>query len=99
MNSYPPLQLGTPGGPVCPDAFSGASTSNCPSCGKLLIQVSTAPVYIQFGTGIGGIQWGVEEPYYPLVGSLIRDFDAVRVRNFTAGVAAQVLLTPVAAGA
>jgi hypothetical protein len=61
------------------------------------VQISTAAVYIQFGTGIGGVQWGVEEPYLPLVGGIAREFDAVRVRNFAAGVAAQVLLTPVPA--
>jgi hypothetical protein len=61
------------------------------------VQISTAAVYIQFGTGIAGVQWGVEEPFLPLVGGITREFDAVRVRNFTAGVAAQVLLTPVPA--
>jgi hypothetical protein len=96
-NSYPPLQLGTPGAPACPDQFSSASTTSCAGCTRLLVQISNAAVYIQFGTGIGGIQWGVEEPYLPLVGGITRSFDAVRVRNFAAGVAAQVLLTPVAA--
>lgn len=97
MNSYPPLQLGTPGAQACPDQFTGASTKACPGCGRLVIQISAAAVYIQFGTGIGGVLWGVEEPYLPLVGSLTRTFDAVRVRNFAAGVAAQVMLTPVPA--
>lgn len=94
-NSYPPLVLGTPGAPACPDQFTTASTAVSPSCSKLTLQISLAPVYIQFGSGIGGVQWGVEEPYYPVIGSVLRSFDAVRVRNFTPGVAAQALITPV----
>lgn len=95
MNSYPPLQLGTPGATPCPDQFSPASSLICPGSARLLIQISVAAVYIQFGLGVGGVQWGVEEPYLPLVGGLTRNFDAVRVRNFTAGLGAQAMLTAV----
>lgn len=101
MNTYPSLELGQPGKQACPDNFSGNSTILCPDCTKLTIQVAVAAIYIQFGTGIAAVQWGVEEPLLPLVGSITRNFDAFRVRNFTAGLAepAQVLLTPISAGA
>lgn len=95
MSAYQPLELGTPGKAACPDQYSQLSTLYCPSAVKLTIQTSLAGVYLTFGTGIGGVQWGVEEPYMPVTGSITRSFDAVRVRNLVAGQAAQVLLIPV----
>lgn len=92
---YQSLELGIPGKPACPDAFTRASTLECPGARSLRIQTSIAAVYLQFGQGIAGTEWGPEEPFLPTQGSVVRTFDAVRVRNLTAGVAAQVLLTPV----
>ncbi|HMD60231.1 MAG TPA: hypothetical protein VKG78_02305 [Opitutaceae bacterium] len=94
MSQYPSLELGLPGRAACPDAFSSASTLLCPGAGKLRVQTSLAAVKLQFGSGIGGIEWEPEQPFYPTVGSVIRSFDAVRVRNLVAGQVAQVLLTP-----
>ncbi len=94
MSSYGSLELGLPGGPACPDQYTTSSTLICGGAHKLRIQTSLAAVYISFGVGVGGVQWGPDEPFYPTVGSVLRSFDAVRVRNLTAGQAAQVLLTP-----
>lgn len=94
--NYPAIELGQPGKTACPDNFSAASTRQCPGCSKLIIQTSLAGVFVQFGLGGGGVEWGGEEPYMPTVGTLVRRFDAVRVRNLIAGQAAQVLLTPIA---
>jgi hypothetical protein len=93
-SGYPSLELGLPGKQACPDNYTGASTLICGGATKLRIQTSLAAVYLQFGTGIGAPVWGPEEPFYPTVGSIARSFDAIRVRNLTAGEAAQVLLTP-----
>jgi hypothetical protein len=66
----------------------------CPGARKLRVQVSEATVVIQFAIGVASPVWEDEQPLYPTVGSITRRFDAVRVRNFTTGVAAQVILTP-----
>jgi hypothetical protein len=94
MTGFPSLELGTPGKPACPDQYTNASTLICGGATKLRIQTSLAAVYISFGIGIGGIVFGPDEPFYPTVGSIVRSFDGVRVRNLTPGQAAQVLLTP-----
>lgn len=91
---FPSLELGLPGKTACPDNYSNASTLYCGGASKLRVQTSLAGVYIQFGEGIGSPVWGTEEPFYPTIGSIVRNFDAVRVRNLVAGNAAQVLLTP-----
>jgi hypothetical protein len=93
MGSFPSLELGIPGKPACPDAYSEASTLTCGGAHKLRIQTSLAAIYLQFGVGIGGVEWEDENPFFPTVGSIARAFDAVRVRNLTAGEPAQVLLT------
>ncbi len=91
---YPSLELGLPGKPACPDNFTTEGTLICGGAKRLRIQTSLAGVYIQFGTGIAAPIWGPEEPFYPTIGSIARGFDAIRVRNLTAGEPAQVLLTP-----
>jgi hypothetical protein len=93
MGAYASLELGIPGKPACPDAYSAASTLICGGAHKLRIQTSLAAIYLSFGVGIGGVEWEAEAPFYPTVGSIARAFDAVRVRNLTPGEAAQVLLT------
>ena len=92
---YGSIELGQPGRKACPDAFQSYSELRCGGARSLRVQISVAAVYVQFGVGLGGVNWGPEEPLMPSVGSLVRRFDAVRVRNYTAGQAAQVLATPV----
>jgi hypothetical protein len=94
---YEPLELGQPGKPKCPDKFTPESTLICPGTTRLILQISLQPVYVQLGimqqgrgTGVGAVQWQAEEPFLPLIASLARKFDAVRVRNFTPGAEAQV---------
>jgi hypothetical protein len=98
--AYGSLLLGQPGQPVCPDAYNNESTLVCPKSKRLILQVSVQAVMVQLGimtqgvsTGAGGVQWQPEQPYLPLMASFGRNFDAVRVRNFTKGAAAQVLLS------
>jgi hypothetical protein len=90
MSNYLPLNL-----TAVPDAYTAAATRECPGSKKLIIQVSNAAVDISFGVGIGGVQWGPDEPYLTVTGSIVRDFDAVRVRNHTPGQTAQAILTPI----
>jgi hypothetical protein len=92
MPGYPSLELGFPGKPACPDSYTETSTLYCGGAGKLRLQASVAAIYLSFGVGLGSPVWEQDQPYTPVVGSIVRRFDAVRVRNFTAGVAAQVIL-------
>lgn len=94
MSGFPSIELGQPGKPACPDGYTSASELSCGGARALRVQTSLAAVIIQFGAGIGGIEWGPEEPLMPSVGSIPRQFDAIRVRNYIPGQAAQVLLTP-----
>lgn len=91
---YASIELGQPNRAACPDAFTGGSTLQCGGARSLRVQTSLAYVVLQFGTGIGAPLWGPEEPLAPSVGTIRRPFDAVRVRNYVAGQAAQVILTP-----
>ena len=102
---YAPLMLGQPGNPKCPDKYNAESSLLCQSADRLVLQVSKQAVFVQLGlfqqgagASLGAITWQIEEPYLPLIASLARRFDAVRVRNFTAGLEAQVLLTVVDTG-
>lgn len=98
--SYTPLELGQPGNPGVPDIFDSEATLVCPRSHKLVLQVSGQAVMLQFGqlragagvSGVGNIQWGPEEQYLPISGTLTRRFDAVRVRNYTLEKAAQVVM-------
>jgi hypothetical protein len=96
------LALGQPGNPKCPDAFTNESTQLCPYSESVILQISTNAAIVQFGRiavgkgragGAGNIIWGDEEPFLPVIGLLKRRFDAVRVRNYTAGQESQVILT------
>jgi hypothetical protein len=96
--AYGALELGQAGKPPCPNAFEEASTLLCPGSTRLRLQVSVAAVFVQFGVfrdraggTLGGIDWQTEMPFLPIVASLGENFDAVRVRNYTPNVAAQVL--------
>jgi hypothetical protein len=55
----------------------------CPGCVKLIIQISNQPIYITFGNGIPTPVWEDSEPYLPLVGSLVRGFDAFQFKAYT----------------
>lgn len=97
---YNPIELGQAGNPKCPDKYNAASTLVCPGAKRLVLQISLQTVVVQLGImpqGIGAdagsVQWQVEEPYLPMIASLGRTFDAVRVRNFAPGVEAQVFVT------
>lgn len=94
--AYAPLLLGYTGTSACPDRFSSESTLECPGTSSVTVQVSQAAVWVQFGRGAspGSIAWQPEEPLLPVVGNLARSCDWVRVRNFTAGQHAQVVITP-----
>ncbi len=83
-------------------AFNGATTDAyqylfCFGSSKLIIQCSNAAVAIGFGTGGGSdALWEpVDEPYLPVVASIVRRFDALRFKSLTPGVPAQLILTPV----
>lgn len=97
---YEPLELGQPGKPACPDKYNEESTLICPEATRLILQVSGQTVMVQFGImpqgkGLSGglVQWQPEQPYLPIIASLGRSFDAVRIRNYTPGQAAQVFVT------
>jgi hypothetical protein len=98
--AYESLQLGQPGNPSCPNAYDAASTLLCPGSNRLVLQVSSQAVYVQLGimpqgigAGLGSVQWQPEQPFLPVIASLGRKFDAVRVRNYTPGAEAQVMIT------
>jgi hypothetical protein len=98
--NYGVLELGQAGKAACPDAYTENSTLICPRSKHLVLQVSNAAVYVQLGlmqqgvsTGPGSVVWQTEDPFLPLVASLARKFDAVRVRNWMAGIEAQVFVS------
>lgn len=99
--AYASLQLGLPGTLACPDAYDEDQETwlLCPRSTRLILQVSVQAVYVQLGTmaqitaGFGGVTWQPEQPFLPVVASLGRKFDAVRVRNYTRGAEAQVMLS------
>jgi hypothetical protein len=86
---YRPLELGESGQPRVPNQFSEESTLFCPSSERLLLTVMRNSVYVELGqlregeaSSLGSIQWQGEFRMLPIVASLGRLFDAVRVRNF-----------------
>jgi hypothetical protein len=97
---YASLELGQAGNPPCPDKYNDDSTVLVVGCRKVLLQISLQAVKVQFGvfpTGtrgqsVGGISWQAEEPYLPMIAALARNYDALRVRNYLPGAAAQVLV-------
>ena len=82
--------------------FNGASTSfyqylYCFGATKLNVQIANAAVLIGFGTGGGGdVLWDLnDEPYLPLVGTIVRRFDALRFQSLVAAAPAQLQLIPI----
>lgn len=99
--AYQALELGQAGNPACPDKYTEESTLLATGSRRLILQISAQAVFIQFGTmpqgkgaGLGSVVWQTEMPFLPVVGILPKHFDAVRVRNYTPGAKAQVMLTP-----
>ncbi len=97
---YEALELGQPDSPACPDRYTRESSLLCPGSRRLILQVSAQAVFVQFGrmrAGLGvnlaAIQWEDEMPFLPCMGHIPRQFDAVRVRNYTPGTPAQVLIS------
>jgi hypothetical protein len=97
---YSPIELGQPGKEKCPNAYNEASTAWTPGARRIILQVSKQAVFVQFGimpegvgAGLGAVRWQSEEPFLPMIASLGRNFDAVRVRNYISGQEAQVLVT------
>jgi hypothetical protein len=98
--AYESLQLGQAGNPKCPNQYTPESTLICAGSNRLILQVSAQAVYVQLGimphgkgAQAGSVQWQAEQPFLPVIASLGREFDAVRVRNYTPGAEAQVLLS------
>lgn len=52
----------------------------CRGCVRLTIQIVNQPVYITFGHGDGMPEYDQPEPYLPMVGQLLRTFDAFKLR-------------------
>lgn len=96
---YRALQLGQPGRQPIPDEYEDYATLLCPASHRVILQVSSQSVYIQFGLmpqgigSLGSVEWQWEEPFLPVLASLGRTFDAIRVRNLTAGQAGQIMVT------
>ena len=99
MPDYPSLEVGQPGQPECPDAYTDASTLVCPGASKLLLQIANNSIVVQLGTmpqgigvGAGSVVWQSEQTYLPLIATLARRFDAVRIRNRFPGKKAEVIV-------
>jgi hypothetical protein len=100
MALYHAIELGQAGKPECPDQYNEESTLICPGCRLLVVQIKTHNVFVQLGVmpqgvgvGAGAVVWQAEEPFEPLVASLRRRFDAVRVRNWSPGEKAVLFLS------
>lgn len=101
---YEQIELGQPGRPACPDKFTfdpaESSTRLVQGSKRLLLQISEQAVVIQLGTmrtsgqgtSFGSIVWQAEETFLPMIAAIAREFDAIRVRNYTPGAPAQVLI-------
>jgi hypothetical protein len=97
---YEAIELGQLGKPPCPDKYNTVSTLVCPGSTRLLLQISKQAVFVQLGimpqgrgTSVGAVQWQEEEPFLPMIATLARKFDAVRVRNWQAGAEAQIFVS------
>lgn len=97
---YGNLELGGENATKCPDQYNDAATLICPSSRRLQLQIFNQRVFVQLGrmpqgvgVGKGAVVWYPEEPWTPVVTSLSRQFDAVRVRNREAGKEAEVFVS------
>ncbi len=99
--AFPALEVGQPGNPVCPNKPTAEASLWCPGSKRLLIFVSANAVMVQLGympqgrgSDLGSVVWQPPKPFMPCAAALEREFDAVRVYNYTSGAEAQVLLSP-----
>jgi hypothetical protein len=72
----------------------------CPGTVSVTVQVSDNPIYINFGVGGNGRRGAAvyppgDEVLLPTTGGLDRTCDAIRVKNYTPGQAANVKITAV----
>ena len=95
------MEVGLLGKPKCPDQYEdeGPSVLLCPASKVLTMQLGKNAAYIQLGImpqgrslSAGAVVWQKERSWTPTAFSLGRNFDAVRVRNFTPGEEAQITL-------
>jgi hypothetical protein len=102
--AFPALELGQLGNPALPnnpkEATIEEATRLCPGSDRLLIFVSANAIYLQLGymqngrgTSSAAVDWQPPKPMRPCAATLYRQFDAVRVYNYTPGRAAEVLLS------
>lgn len=109
MGSFYVLEVGVPGRPKCPDEYEDVRPGGlspavliCPRSRALIVQVSLKAVMVQLGimdkpgSFEGSVNWqGNGRMWLPTTFALPRQFDAVRVRNYTPGEEAQVTLEAV----
>lgn len=81
--------------------FDGSTTDTyqylrCPGTRRLLLQVTNAQVYIGYGTLSGGGGSAVyppnDEPFLPVIGSIERECDEVRIKSYIPGTPAKVII-------
>lgn len=94
QSNYPPVDQ------TAPDGYQEVV---CPGCSRLTVQISNQAILILFGQGPAGavIYETAPEPYLPVVGEIVRPFDAFKFKAYTPGAqlpagatAAQVKLIP-----
>jgi hypothetical protein len=97
--AYERLEVGQAGNPASPDKYNEASTLICPRSNRFILQVAKQPCMVQLGImqqgvglGQGSVQWQPEKPFLPQIASYARSFDAIRVRNYTPGSPAEVMI-------
>jgi len=95
---YKTLILGVPGSKKCPDEYEASAEALVPRSTLLIVTTALQPVIMQLGflelgqaSALGSVEWGTEDLLTPVTLSLPIKFDAVRFRNFTAGVEGQVI--------
>jgi hypothetical protein len=74
------------------DGYTDAATLRCPGTTRLLIHTRNAAIGYQLGRGRPASVWQDEVMMLPGTASLIRACDAIRVRSWTAGKPAQVIV-------
>lgn len=99
--SFPPLILGFGSFPPCPNRPTPESTLEAIDARRFVLIVETNPIVLELGYapqgaggGLGAIVWQPGQVFTPMLAALSRDFDAVRVSNFTAGSVAKVIINP-----
>ena len=103
--AFPALELGLPGGPVCPNEPKGVAGEEaslvCPGSDRFIIFVVNNPVMVQLGymkpgargVSLASVDWQPPKPFQPCAATLYRHFDAIRVYNRETGKEAEVLLS------